>query len=73
MIANRSKFTNPTSRTQSVDWSIKIWHRDSKKYEDLGVFVTAPTRGEAIELFREETRWVDKNDTMLVAIPPVCR
>lgn len=73
MIANKSKYTAPAKKVQNVDWNIKLWHGDSKKYEDLGVFVTAPTRSEAIELFREETRWIDKSNTMLVAVPPLCR
>tara|TARA_Y100001970_G_scaffold293783_1_gene443168 strand:+ start:3951 stop:4130 length:180 start_codon:yes stop_codon:yes gene_type:complete len=58
---------------QKIGYSIKLWHSDSNKYEDLGMFIDAVTRKEAIKVFKDQTKWVEKENTKLVAIPPVCR
>ena len=58
---------------QKTGYSIKLWHKEGSKYEDLGVIVEAIDRKNAISVFRKETNWIEKEGTSLVAIPPICR
>ena len=58
---------------QLVGYSIKLWHRERNKYEDLNFHVMAESRKAAIAKFRNETKWIDKKGTLLVASPPICR
>ena len=58
---------------QKNSYSIKLWHKATGKYEDLGEFFTAESRGAAVQMFKDKTDWVTKPDTLLVALPPLCR
>tara|TARA_B100000131_G_C17582246_1_gene395564 strand:+ start:78 stop:257 length:180 start_codon:yes stop_codon:yes gene_type:complete len=58
---------------QKIGYSIKLWHAQNNKYEDLGMEIEAVTRKEAIQIFKNKSGWVVKDGTTLVAIPPVCR
>ena len=58
---------------QTIGYSIKLWHSTDNKYEDLGMFVEATSRPEALKIFKAKTKWIEKDNTVLVAIPPICR
>ena len=58
---------------QTIGYSIKLWHSKNNKYENLGMFIDATSRQEALKIFKNKTKWVEEENTKLVAIPPVCR
>jgi hypothetical protein len=58
---------------QKIGFSIKLWHEENSQYEDLGMFIDATSRKDALKIFKNQTKWIEKKNTMLVAIPPVCR
>ena len=55
-----------------ITYSIKLYHNKTGKYEYLKE-VLAHDSSEAIKKFRQETGWIDFEDTSLYAQPPLCR
>ena len=58
---------------QMNSYSIKLWHKASSRYEDLGECVIAEKRSDAVSIFKKKTGWIPKKGTLIVAVPPVCR
>ena len=58
---------------QKVSYSIKLWHKEGSRYEDLGECVAAEKRSDAVNIFKKKTGWVPKPGTLIVAVPPICR
>ncbi len=57
-----------------MSFSIMIWDKETKKYEDLNTEIFAENRKDALDKFIKEKNWKKTNiNKYLVAIPPICR